>query len=324
MSYLSQFYNSGDGMELEVWVVAGGGGGGSANSGGAGRGGSGGGGGIFYDRFMVPLGSTISTNIGGGGAGGTYVSGTDYAYTGSNGARSSIKIYATNYRSFGKTYTVAGGGGGGYAGLYSGKGEDGGCGGGKGQGQYTYINPSQHYNKYRNTIGLYGSNDGNAYGGLSYYVKKRTSLNNSSTFDGSNTVLYPGYYGEHALSNTNGGGVMMQIPALLNQTTPSYYNNKDLWGFDYDPHYDIPVVSVPGHFSDFNGYANTGNGGNGGNRRENGSSGSSGFVLIRYPYFYGTISTNSAVTAINTDNFYNQNLRGYIITGTTTVTLPTS
>jgi hypothetical protein len=326
MSNLSQFFGSGgaDGIELEIWIVGAGGGGGASGNGV--RGGPGGAGGVFYDKFMVPLGSYISTSIGAAGAAGEYISDTDRVNSGLTGGRTRVFLYDTQnftvqQTNFGKAYSVAGGGGGGYAGTHSGRGGDGGCGGSRGAGTIDEQEPTEltYTNAYRQTIGKQNAS-GQVHMGLSYYRRKSAFVyaNNDNLY--SNT----GYLGYDALTSSLAGGVMMPIPALLNQSDPAYYNDQTLWAYDYDPHNDVPIISIPGNYTAFNGFANTGNGGGGGpTNNTNGVAGCSGFVLIRYPSNFDTISTGTNVKFV-TNNTYNVNLRAYIITGTVTFQLPSS
>lgn len=343
MSLLSQFYSgaSNDNIELELWVVGGGGGGGGKTNSGNAIAGGGGGGGIYYNHVTVPRGSSVIIAVGGGGAGGAYDSGTDIVYSGYQGSRTIIRIRKGDL--FAKTYSVVGGGGGGGGAYASTIGGDGGCGGGSGIGYGTpsVIDSGITYNDYKNGY-FYkpGSSTTGRYAGRSYYTLKDSFLSNPygtayQSYAQQPNLLNNGYYGADAPDPSQGpsgtgGGVFMPIPGLLNVSTPGYYSADALWKYDYDPHNDIPIVSIPGSanlYNSFSGYANTGNGGRGGNTAgESGTGGSSGFVFFRYPFTFGSVSTtDSDVIDVSFSNRYNNSsgYRAYIVTGAAELTLPT-
>lgn len=337
MSNLSQFYSgSDDNIELELWVVSGGGGGGAKGF--VGTPGGGGGGGIYYNHITVPRGSTISCVIGAGGAGGDWVPATNTVFGGLAGGRSYVQINKGD--SFAKTYTVAGGGYGGWGGGYSSEGGDGGCGGGAGHGgNFNSLDPGITYSAYKSNSAFGPSSVSVPFRatGRSYYTLKDSywSIQTNQTNTPQPNRLNNGYYGSDASTTVPGqaGGVLMPIPGLLNVSTPGYYSSAALWGWAYNPHNDIPIVSMPGGtsnsvYSTFLGYANTGNGGNGGASQTSGSSGSSGFIFFRYsnnfnPPTYTDTANIKDVTFSNIYNFFS-GFRAYMIVGATSLTLPTS
>jgi len=337
MSNLSQFYGSNsDSIELELWVVGGGGGGGARGY--TGTAGGGGGGGIYYDHVTVPRGSTMSFVIGAGGAGGSWLPATNFVYGGVAGGRSYVQIYKDNI--FAKTYSAAGGGYGGWGGGYNSEGGDGGCGGGAGiGGNFNSLDPGITYSAYKTNSTFTPPNTSVPFRstGRSYYTLKDSYWSVSSantTYNPQPNKLKTGYYGSDASVQFSGqgGGVLMPIPGLLDVSTPGYYSTTALWGWTYNPHNDIPIVSIPGGsnnspYSQFLGYANTGNGGNGGAPQSSGNSGSSGFIFFRYPYQFNSATySDSDIRDVSFSNIYNYSsgYRAYIVTGTATLTLPTS
>lgn len=337
MSNLSQFYGgNNDSIELELWVVGGGGGGGGKGP--VGSPGGGGGGGIYYNHVTVPRGSTMTFIIGAGGAGGAYDSATNMAYSGYQGGRSYVNIYKSNF--FAKTYTAAGGGSGGFGGYYNSPGGDGGCGGGagKGGGYPNTLDAGLTYSAYKTNYFFAPPGTSNNFipTGRSYYTLKNSYWSQpqqAKSIISQSNGLKTGYYGSDAATTfqSMGGGVFMPIPGLLNVTTPGYYSTEALWGWDYDPHDEIPIVSIPGGesgiYSQFLGYANTGNGGNGGSYIISGNPGSSGFIFFRYSVTFGEATySDSDIRDVTYSNIYNyaSGYRAYIVTGVATLTLPSS
>jgi hypothetical protein len=254
---------------IEVLVVAGGGGGGNRYAGGGGAGGL-----IYNSAFSVSPGTSYTVTVGAGGAGGTAGNGR----IGQNGSNS---VFGS--------LTAIGGGGGGDLGINSGRGYDGGSGGG--------------VSIFSSTAGQGTAGQGFP-GGISGVVDNATNGNAGAGGGGAGG---PGsrVLGAAARDFGAGGGIGLNFNI---SGTPTWYaggggggtgNYSDngmrggVGGLGGGGAGGSSYLAAPA-INGTNGTVSTGGGGGGGggNNATSGGTGGSGIVIIKYT----TASTNESPT----------------------------